>query len=407
MERYNKETGNTNMKLLYIYSTDINRDNYITLVHLGYTIEEYTRKLENSRLNDEEIELLVKYAKAHGITHLMSTHLIYNVAVAAYRADIKYIAIIWDAPYIKMYTPFGKLDNCWFSVFDKLDAERFRAAGLKHILYQPLAVNPDDIYKWKLSEEINGKYYNDICFVGSLYSENAYDKELRNIPVVLQQYFESIFEEAAFKWDGINRIYGKTSMEMIRYMQMAIPEFSLDNIYDLEDNKVFEINYLVRKLANIERTCVLNMLAEYFDVTCHTYQGKGTESLSGVRIFPPVAYGEAMSNVFARSKINLNISLKGIEGGTPKRVMDICGAGGFALTNYCEETAELFKEDEEIVMFKTPEELLDKVHYYLDHDDKRKVIARRGQEKVLQNYTYEKQLRYLMQWIADETNENR
>lgn len=394
------------MKLLYIYSTDRINDNYVTLFQLGCQIEEYGRILENDRLDDEEIELLVQYAKVNDVTCFMSNHLIYNVAMAAYRADIKYVAIIWDAPYIKMYTPFGKLDNCWFSVFDKLDAERFREAGLKHVLYQPLAVNPNNIYKWKLSEETTGRYYNDICFVGSLYSENAYDKELKNIPVVLRQYFESIFEEAAFKWDGVNRIYGKTSAEIIRYMQMTIPEFCLDNVYDLEDSKVFEINYLVRKLANIERTCVLNMLAEYFNVTCHTYQGKGTESLSGVRIFPPVEYGEAMSNVFARSKINLNISLKGIEGGTPKRVMDICGAGGFALTNYCEETAELFKEDEEIVMFKTPEELLDKVSYYLEHDDKRKEIARRGQKRVLQNYTYEKQLCRLMQWITDETNEN-
>lgn len=387
------------MKILYIYSTDGSRDVYRTLVRMGYLIEEYERKQENSQLQDEEIELLMGYIKGHGITHLMSTHLIYNVSVAAYRADVIYISIIWDAPYIKMYTPFGKLENCWFSVFDKLDAERFRKAGLKHVLYQPLAVNAYDICKWKLPKKLKGRYVNDICFVGSLYSNNAYDKELNGMPESMHSYFESIFEEAAFHWDGHNRVYGKTGAEMIRYLQMIMPDFELANVYDVDDCQLFEIAYLLRKLANIERICVLNMLAEYFQVTCHTYQDSGVDKLKGVRVLPPVTYGETLSTIFAGSKINLNISLKGIEGGTPKRIMDICGVGGFALTNYCEETAELFKEDQEIVMFKTPEELLEKADYYLKHEDLRKQIAMAGQKKVLQNYTYDKQLRQLMNWV--------
>lgn len=387
------------MKILYVYSSDKSRDVYQTLLKMSYTIMEYGRKQENSQIQEEEIERLFQYVKTHGITHLMSTHLIYNVSVAAYRAEIKYISIIWDAPYIKMYTPFGKLDNCWFSVFDKLDAERFRQAGLKHVLYQPLAVNPYDIRKWKLPSKLKGRYVNDICFVGSLYSDNAYDEELSQMPPSMHTYFESIFAEAAFQWDGQNRIYGKTGAEIIKYLQMLMPDFELGNVFDLEDSQVFEIIFLVRKLANIERICVLNMLAEYFKVTCHTYCDSGVKKLRNVRVLPPVAYGEALSTIFAGSKINLNISLKGIEGGTPKRVMDICGVGGFALTNYCEETAELLEEDKEIVMFKTPEELVEKADYYLKHEEIRKQIAAAGQKKVLENYTYEKQLRELMDWV--------
>ena len=387
------------MKILYVYSTDGSRDVYSALKRMGFEIEEYGRKQRNSQLQNEEIELMTKYVRAHGITHLMSTHLIYNVSVVAHRADIKYISIIWDAPYIKMYTPFGKMDNCWFSVFDKLDAERFRKAGLKHVLYQPLAVNPYNIEKWDLAKKLNGIYVNDICFVGSLYSDNDYDTELGGMPEPLHRYFDSIFEEAAFCWDGQNRVYGKTGAEIIKYMQILIPAFHLENVYDLEDCQLFEIMYLVRKLANIERICVLNMLAEYFNVTCHTYQDDGTKRLKDVRVLPPLAYGEALSTVYVGSKINLNISLKGIEGGTPKRIMDILGVGGFALTNYCEETAELFEEDKEIVMFKTPEELVEKADYYLKHEKERKQIAAAGQKKVLENYTYERQLRELMDWV--------
>lgn len=390
------------MKILYVYSSDRSRDVFFTLLKMGYVIEEYARKQENSQLQNEEIELMTKYIKSHEITHLMSTHFIYNVSLVAHQANIKYVSIIWDAPYIKMYTPFGKLDNCWFSVFDKLDAECFQKAGLKHVLYQPLAVNPYNINKWNLTKRLKERYVNDICFVGSLYSNNAYDTELSGMPESLHIYFDSIFEEAAFHWDGQNRVYGKTGAEIIKYMQMLMPDFDLANVFDLEDCQVFEIVYLVRKLANVERICVLNMLAEYFDVTCHTYQDSGVEKLKGVRVLPPVAYGEALSTVFVKSKINLNISLKGIEGGTPKRVMDILGVGGFALTNYCEETAELFDEDKEIVMFKTPEELVEKADYYLKHEEIREKIAVAGQKKVLENYTYDRQLRELMDWVEKD-----
>ncbi|MBO5474592.1 MAG: glycosyltransferase [Lachnospiraceae bacterium] len=359
---------------------------------------------DNSILNDDEIDEIVSYVRDHGITHLMSIHLIYNLAMAAYKAGIKYVSVIWDAPYIKMYTPFGKLNNCWFSVFDKLDGERFRNAGIPHILYQPLAVNREDVIKWSrgAQKKLAGRYMNDICFVGSLYEDNLYDERVKNIPVNIQNYFTSIFEEAAFIWDGTNRIYGKTSKDILKYMELVSPDFYIDNRLDIEDVQLFEIIYLVRKVANIERIAILNTLSEVYNVVLHTTSKVEQEKLGNVEVRPPVSPGEAAAIVYAGSKINLNISLKGIEGGTPQRIMDIMGAGGFVLTNYCAETAELFEEDEEIVMFKTPEELFDKVEYYLKHDQERKKIARAGHDKVVNCYTYEKKLERLLDWVEEE-----
>ena len=121
--------------------------------------------------------------------------------------------------------------------------------------------------------------------------------------------------------------------------------------------------------------------------------------LVNVDLGPSVLYGRATSMVYAGSRINLNISLKGIEGGTPLRIMDIMGAGGFVLTSYCAETAELFEEDREIVMFRTPEELLEKVDYYLAHDRERRRIAERGFKKVMERYTYENKMQEITEWL--------
>lgn len=390
------------MKILYVYGMSEAKDILYNLRKLGYKAEEYPRTQKNSVLNDEEIDKLTAYVRKHRITHLMSTHLIYNLAMAAYQTGIKYVSVIWDAPYLKLYTPFGRLDNCWFSVFDKLDYERFKKDGIPHVLYQPLAVNKYDMLKWDVKRKLGGNYFNEICFLGRLYEDNLYDENLSRLPEHMQQYFTSIFEEAAFRWDGENRVYGKTSGEILKYIKLASPEFDLDNIYDIEDVRYFETLYLIRKIANIERICTLNVLAERFQVSFYTDSETDPAQLGDVKIMPPVEPGEASSIIYAGSKINLNISLKGIEGGTPQRIMDILGAGGFVLTNYCAETAELFEEDKEIVMFRTPEELVEKAEYYLAHDKEREEIARAGHKKVLNCYTYDRKLKQLMEWVEKE-----
>lgn len=389
------------MKILYVYGMAQTKDIPVTLRKLGYHVDEYSKKQNNSVLNDEETEEIVTYVKEHQITHLMSIHLIYNLALAAYKAGIKYVSVIWDAPYIKLYSPFGKLDNCWFSVFDRLDAERFQNEGIPHTLYQPLAINKESVLTWNkiARRKLSGTYINDICFVGSLYENNLYDMRVKNMPAVIVDYFNSIFEEAAFCWDGVNRIYGKTGKEILRYMEMVSPEFHVDNRLDIDDTSMFEITYLVRKIANIERVAVLSTLAEQYHTVLHTASKVEKDKLGDVDVRLPVRPGEDAAVVYAGSKINLNISLKGIEGGTPQRVIDIMGAGGFVMTNYCEETAELFEENKEIVMFKTPEELFEKAGYYLQHDEERKKIAKAGHDKVVESYTYEKKLKALLDWV--------
>lgn len=378
---------------------------------LGYEAEEYPEVLKMaSYLSDEEVDGLMAYVQEHHIEVIVSLYFAMNAALAAYKSRIRYISVLWDAPYVENYNPLSKIDNVWFTTFDRLDRERFLAYGMPHVLYQPLSVNKDSVLQWnaEIQKTLQGHYIHDICFVGNLYSRNLYKDNLQYIPVELQYYFNSIFEEAVFRWDGINRVYGKTGAEIIEYIKRISPQFSVPNRQDIEDVRYFESMGLIREIANIERISVLNLLAEEHSVMLYTTDHENArEKLQGVEIGPPVEFGKAAALVFAGSKINLNIALKGIEGGTPQRIMDIMGAGGFVLSTYCEETAELFQEDREIVMFRTPEELLEKVDYYLTHDKERKAIARRGYEKVLQSYTYENKMRELIDWMNVESESGR
>ena len=386
-----------------VWKQDSVTDMAETLRKMGYEAEEYPVQLEMaSYLSDDEIEGLVAYVKEHQVQVIITIYFVMNAVMAAYKCGIKYAAVLWDAPYLEIYNQLSKIDNVWISTFDRLERERFRAYGMPHVTYQPLSVNADKVIEWnrEIQKTLQGRYIHDISFVGNLYGDNAYRDNLKYIPLELQYYFNSIFEEAAFQWDGVNRVYGKTSADIVEYIKRVSPEFSLENRQDIEDVRYFECNCLIREIACIERVLVLNLLAEDHRVTLYTTDRETAEDkLQGVEVCPPVKYGKAASLVYAGSKINLNITLKGIEGGTPLRILDIMSAGGFVMTTYCEETAELFEEDREIVMFRSPEELVEKVDYYLTHDRERKQIARRGYEKVMKCYTYEKKMGELIDWI--------
>lgn len=98
---------------------------------------------------------------------------------------------------------------------------------------------------------------------------------------------------------------------------------------------------------------------------------------------------EEMIDVFKTSKINLNFSGHGY---TKKmqlkgRIFEVCLAGGFLLTEYVPGIENYFKVDKEIVCFKNTEEMIDKITYYLNHDEERRAIAQAGWRKAIGKYT--------------------
>ncbi|MFH1742192.1 MAG: glycosyltransferase [bacterium] len=101
--------------------------------------------------------------------------------------------------------------------------------------------------------------------------------------------------------------------------------------------------------------------------------------------------------IYRNSLINLNIfNVQCIDSPTI-RVYDILACGGFLLTEYRPCLEEEFAVGEDLETFRTPEELREKIEYYLANESLRRQIARRGQIKVLENYTYVQRGREFLQ----------
>jgi spore maturation protein CgeB len=70
------------------------------------------------------------------------------------------------------------------------------------------------------------------------------------------------------------------------------------------------------------------------------------------------------------------------------RNFEVPGCGGFMLTGKAEDLENYYEPGREIVCFDHPKDLIDKIRYYLAHEEGRATIAQAGYERTLREHTY-------------------
>jgi len=65
------------------------------------------------------------------------------------------------------------------------------------------------------------------------------------------------------------------------------------------------------------------------------------------------------------------------------RTFEIPASGSTLISQYSKESAEFFKPDLEAIYFKSTSEMVDKIHFYIKHDQDRNIIAHNGYRKVI------------------------
>lgn len=162
--------------------------------------------------------------------------------------------------------------------------------------------------------------------------------------------------------------------------------------------------FLARKMATDDRKEVMTELGRKFgnDYKINLYTPNETPELLKVNNCGSIDYYDEMPYVFRNSKINLNITLRSIKSGIPLRAMDIMGAGGFLISNYQEDFYDNFIPGEDMVMYESIDDLVNKCKYYLEHENERIQIASNGAGKVLEKHTYDVRFKEIFDIVFNE-----
>ena len=369
---------------------------------LGIEVDEVTEAIVKKKMTDKEILTAVSTrlsAKNYDAVYSINFFPIVSDVCRIYK--IPYICHTVDCPVFELYS--HSIRNEWNRIFcfDYAQYLEFQPKNPNCVFYLPLAADVEHYDSViKTITPADKRFAADVAFVGSLYSEKSpYNQEDR-LPAHLKGYLDGILNAQL-------KVYGYNFLRDV-LTQAHVDEYKKNAAFYLfpEKSDKNEIAFLADgilgyRVAELERTRLLGLLSEHFNVDLYT--ASDTKNLPKVHNKGTATTLMEMPKIFNLSKINLNFTIKPIRTGLPLRIWDIMGCGGFVLTNYQEEIAEYFEVGKEIEVFGSEEELAEKVRYYLEHEEERAAIARNGYMKVREYHTWVRRMESALATVFDQT----
>ena len=274
---------------------------------------------------------------------------------------------------------------------------KYQESGYCHFEYLPLCANPHKFYPKKLDADSKNRFGCDVSFVGSLLfkSQQSFIKKLLDI---LSKH--SCDENKS--WGDIHTWITKLisnppvmskNMNFVEDLKSLLNDTPLPSQLKKEKFNFLVISSVEEYLAYLWRKQVVSAMVpmgihiwgteEWKNEFPHNYRGKADHYLD-------------LPKLYLASKINLDISRIYQPNIVTMRVFDILACGGFVLADRNEALLDLFSEDWDIVCYDTPEEAVDKINYYLNHDSERTTFAERGYNKVVNSHTFENRINYIL-----------
>lgn len=380
---------------LLLYSWNANNERILAdnLIKLGFEIIWFRKECKHYTRDMELAMEMIQQIHARGVKGVVSFNYFPIISMICNTCNILYYSWVYDCPHFTLYAKQVFLSCNHIGIFDKAMVKHLEDYGVTTVSHVPLAVDTE--YFDKVIHAASGrereKYQCDISFVGSLYTDGHNYFDL--LPADVSTSISSVIEKQCFAYqhDYLEQeAAGKIDFRTLK-IQMEEQGLMLGEDYYANAEDILKAAVLEKKVTVEERSALLTELAENsVKWDFRLYTGSDTVKMPVLCAYNrgTVDYHTQMPLVFAGSKINLNISLRSIHSGIPLRVLDIMACGGFVLTNWQQEIVECFEDGVEIALFSSLEECMEKVRYYLKHEEERRRIAVAGQKKVREAFSY-------------------
>lgn len=385
---------------LLLYAWNANNEQILAdnLIRSGFEIVWFREPCKHYTRDMELALKMIPYIHSNGIEAVVSFNYFPIISMICDTCKIPYYAWVYDCPHFTLYAKQIHLACNHIGIFDKEMVRKLQEKGVKTVYHVPLSI---DAGRFGLTIRKSGYkdykvFRSDISFVGSLYTDeyNYYDMLLGKKE---QELFDCVIQNQAFSYEknylaeAVNS--GQIDIHVIKD-KMEQAGLMLGEDYFADAEEILQAAVLEKKVTVEERKTLLHRIADEFGEKYKfaLYTGSDLNGYPALKKYHKgtVNYQKQMPLVFSGSKINLNLSLRSIHSGIPLRVLDIMTCGGFVLSNWQPEIAEYLQEGKEIVTFGCAEECMDKIRYYLGHEEERMRIAAAGQNKVKNDFSYEK-----------------
>lgn len=274
--------------------------------------------------------------------------------------------------------------------------EEFKKIGYtaSQLIDAPIPANADVYKAYKLSKEEYHEYHCDICFVCHASDAEASIERLIKTTGIMKEdadvvydiyrgYQEYVYETGRFfsnKQLFVNFIEGSLSKCFGRQASTKVIEYIADDMFQNYNQRVYR-QALVDWILDAGFTNIKLWGNGWIDNEKYQAYAMG-----------PAENGEVLSKIYQSAKIVIGNNVMTT---SAARAWETMLSGGFYLSNYIPEEDDItdirkiIEVGKDVIMFYDKEDLIEKIHYYLEHEDERSEMIQRGRKAALENMTFD------------------
>ena len=154
--------------------------------------------------------------------------------------------------------------------------------------------------------------------------------------------------------------------------------------------------------SHASRVRWLEYLCERVPVEVWTASTNGLPAGSPImRCRRGAAWGVEMYEILHESLLTLNHHIDVAERYAGNiRLFEATGVGSLLVTDWKTNLHEIFEPGKEVIAYRTSEECVEMIRYYLEHETERQAIASAGQQRTLRDHTYYHRMQELVNIVS-------
>ena len=244
----------------------------------------------------------------------------------------------------------------------------------------------------KNSPKHTSKYGCSVSFVGASLIDQG-------------QHYRTVFLTSYAQWsgkdDGVHKLEKMMNQQSKDWSTFLIPELLVEFFpkfsVAMADAHVSLSSLLGEWTASLKRREYVQALHHFQPNVWGDRQWSSFPNYRG-----QAGHLHEVVHIYRNSEISVDINRIYQPDIVTMRVFDVIASGGFILTEHSPALESLFEVGTEVATYRTLEDLVEKVDYYLNHPEKRRAIVEAGRERVQKEHTMKHRIDRMLLGIQEK-----